>query len=137
MMNQNKLPWTPEEIIATVLAEIEPQEPGKMSIKPVALCAFAQLALGKPNGRASPSVEHELLQRIGRVLNAVERGDDPVAAYDRPLPADKPLRPRDQLDTAYRRDAEMMNAIDAGLRKGMPIGPALILGALRGEIDAG
>jgi hypothetical protein len=44
------LPWTKDEIIAAVKAEIDPPEPGKMSIKPVPMCALARLALGKPEG---------------------------------------------------------------------------------------
>jgi hypothetical protein len=46
--------WNKDEVIAAVKTEIGPATPGYMNIKPVALYAFARLALGKPAGRASP-----------------------------------------------------------------------------------
>jgi hypothetical protein len=107
---------TKEEVIAAVRAEIDPPAPGMMNIKPVDFYAFCRLALGKSGGRLSPADEDVLFQFVSVVWKAIERGDDPGAAYDDHKP-DK-LEPSDQLHRAYVHDARMLNRIDRGIRDG-------------------
>jgi hypothetical protein len=117
-VTDSNLPWPKSEIIEAVRAEIEPETPGMMSKKPVALYAFARLALGKPEGRASPHAEHELLKRMILVCCAITRGHDPETAFDIPLPDEAPL-------TYKEHDAQMLEIIDTKLRKGAEVTPAL------------
>jgi hypothetical protein len=115
-MTDSNLPWTNSQIIEAVRVEIESKTPGMMS--EVALCAFASLALGKPEGRASPHAEHQLLHRINLVYCAITGGHDPEIAFDTPLPDELPL-------TYKEHDARILEIIDAKLRKGAEVTPAL------------
>jgi hypothetical protein len=76
------LPWTKEEIIAAVQAEMEPSPPGVTSIKPVVLLAWLTLSSGK---RVSPTQEERVKQLMNRIFRALKEDRDPVAAYDVPL----------------------------------------------------
>ena len=85
------LPWTKEEIIAAVQAEIEPSPPGKTSIKPVVLCAWLALSNGVST---SPMQEERVKQLMIRVSRAIKEGRNPVAAYDVPLDDEQALGER-------------------------------------------
>ena len=119
------LRWTLEEIIDAVRAEIDPPIHGKASLKPVRLCAFANLALGNPEGRASPIEEDLLFRLIWRVQHAIEKGLDPIESYQAPLPHEAPQH---RQSPAYQRDAKMMNIIDDYLRSGADVATAIMHG---------
>jgi hypothetical protein len=70
---------TKEQVIAAVVAEIDPSTPGKMRIKPVALIAFGRL-VGKR--RMSRQDKEKLFWLVESVWQAIKRGDDPGTAYD-------------------------------------------------------
>jgi hypothetical protein len=120
--DDSNLPWSKSEIIEAVRAEIESDTEDETSIKPVQLCAFIRLALGKPEGRASPKSEDELMQLISRVYRAIDQGRDPEAAYEVPLPDEAPMH------HAYRHNATMLDIIDAELREGAEV---TLIGAIR------
>jgi hypothetical protein len=111
------LPWTKREIIdtaATIYRQPTYDDLDRAYTWPgfKAVAVFAILALGKPGGRFPPAVEHELWYRIGRVWEALREGCDPHAAYEVPLPHERPLTTGDQLDPEYRRAQEMFDKID-------------------------
>ena len=109
-MTGRNLPWTKSQIIEAVRAEMPTEIPP--------LYAFVRLALGKPEGRASPHAEHQLLHRINLVYCAITGGHDPEIAFDTPLPDELPL-------TYKEHDARILEIIDAKLRKGAEVTPAL------------
>jgi len=106
-------------------AEIDPPIQGKVSLKPVRLRAFTNLALGKPEGRASQIEEDLLLRLIWRVQHAIEKGLDPIESYQVPLLHEAPQHRR---SPAYQRDAKMMNIIDDYLRSGADVATAIMHG---------
>jgi hypothetical protein len=78
-----KLPWTKEKIIAAVEAEVEPDAPGKVSIKPLSRHAFERLTQGKDNlSSAQKGCLSHLLASVERAINS--RGDL-SAAFDEAL----------------------------------------------------
>jgi hypothetical protein len=99
------VPWTKREVIDAVLGVgYEPFDLDAPQTWPYfrMVRAFVTVALGRPEGRASPAVEHELWQRIGRVYTALKEGRDPNAAYEMPLDNEKPLTTGIQLEDATR-----------------------------------
>ena len=57
-----ELPWTKREVIDTVIAEYRPGSAEPFVFVMVRM--FSRLALGRPEGRAAPYLEHALCARI-------------------------------------------------------------------------
>lgn len=84
-------PWTKLEILDVVIGGCRPVDDRPETWSHAMMGAWGYLALGRPEGRASPRVEHELYLRIRRVYLAVCDGRDPYAAYDAPLTDEQAL----------------------------------------------
>jgi hypothetical protein len=109
-----ELPWTKREVIDTVIAEYRPGSAEPFVFVMVRM--FSRLALGRPEGRAAPYLEHALCARIERVVQALCDGRDPDVAYELPLDEEAPLTPDDQLSPAYREFAKILDESDRKLR---------------------
>jgi hypothetical protein len=118
----SELPWTKREIIDAVFRFYAPPD-----VKDdqswgfiILIKAFTILALGRPEGRAAPYIEHALWQRLRRVYTALRDRRDPSAAYETPLDDEEPLTADDQLDTmaslSGREMARIVDEMDRELR---------------------
>jgi hypothetical protein len=78
------------------------------------------LALGRPEGRAAPYIEHALWQWLRRVYGALRDRRDPDTAYETPLDDEEPLTADDQLYTMKsalgREMTRMLDEMDRKLR---------------------
>jgi hypothetical protein len=117
-----ELPWSRREIIDAVIAEYRPidmKDPSSFAIL-VCIAAFMRLALGRPEGRASPYVEQALHNQIKRVYAALRDGRDPNAAYDVPIEGEETLTYEEQLKALSsplgRKFAAMLDDLDRDLR---------------------
>ena len=112
--------WTKHEVIDAVVAEYRPSDLDDTDTwaVPVCLRAFMRLALGKPEGRAPPHVEHELWRRLCRVHRALHDGRDPSAAYDVPLGDDDVPLTADMpwISRGRREVLELFERLDRELR---------------------
>jgi hypothetical protein len=77
------LPWTKEEIIAAVQAEVEPDTPGMKSIKPLSWYAFDRLTQGQDN--LSSTQKECLTYLLSCVQKAINSRGDVSAAFDEAL----------------------------------------------------
>jgi hypothetical protein len=117
-----ELPWTKREIIDAVIAEYEPPRVGDIRSWSYFRmhASFVRLALGRPEGRASPWEEHGLWQRIGRVWTALRDGRDPNAAYEVPLDNEQQLTSDEQfaaiMSSSGRELHRLHQEIDETLR---------------------
>ena len=69
---RSELPWTKREIIDAVISQYEPLDEKKWQSWTfyILIRAFAILALGRPEGRAAPYIEHALWQRLRRRIHS-------------------------------------------------------------------
>jgi hypothetical protein len=97
-MTQHKLPWTKHEIIDAVIRSYTPFDVDDTTTWtfPGMLGVFSYLALGRPEGRATPAIEHQLWLRIRRIWDALQDGRDPNAAYETPREDEEELTTVDQ-----------------------------------------
>jgi hypothetical protein len=100
-MSDLELPWSKEEIIAVMVAEYVPFDVDDRTARAFACQGRALLRLAD-SGRGPPGfgvalaerlrdrgpileVEDAVFARLGRVLQALQDGRDPHAAYETPL----------------------------------------------------
>ena len=118
---QNELPWTKREIIDAVISQYDDEKSRQGWPYFILIKAFTILALGRPEGRASPYIEHALWERLRRVYRALRDRRDPNAAYEIPLDDEQPLSADDQLNAMAfpmgREMARMLDEMDRELRE--------------------
>ena len=109
------LPWTKREIVDAVIAGYRSVDENDASTWAQMQCLriFADLALGRSDGRQAPYIEDALYARVVRAWTAINKGRDPNAAYDVPLADERPLTTDDQLSGQYRLVAKLLDAEDA------------------------
>jgi hypothetical protein len=109
------LPWSKRDVIDAVIAVYRPVDRKDVSSWATLVCmeAFMRVALGRPEGRAAPYVEHELWLRIGRVHRALHDRRDPNAAYETPIDGEGPLTTDMQLEGAMlQSERDMKKLLD-------------------------
>ena len=113
------LPWTKREIVDAVIAGYRSVDENDASTWAQMQCLriFADLALGRSDGRQAPNIEDALYARVVRAWTAINKGRDPNAAYDVPLADERPLTTDDQLSGQYRLVAKLLDAEDARRRQ--------------------
>ncbi len=112
-----EFPWTKREIIEAVIAECKPfdrDDPTSWAFY-TAFRAFHRVALGRPEGRTAPRVEHALWTRIRRVWEALRDGRDPGAAFETPFDDEEPLTTDVQIADA-KSLARLLDEVDRELR---------------------
>ena len=109
------LPWTKREIVDAVIAGYRSVDENDASTWAQMQCLriFADLALGRSDGRQAPNIEDALYARVVRAWTAINKGRDPNAAYEVPLADERPLTTDDQLSGQYRLVAKLLDAEDA------------------------
>ena len=113
------LPWTKREIVDAVVAGYRSVDENDASTWAQMQCLriFADLALGRSDGRQAPYIEDALYARVVRAWTAINEGRDPNAAYEVPLADERPLTTDDQLSGQYRQVAKLLDAEDARRRQ--------------------
>lgn len=124
--SMDNLPWSKREIIEAAIARYRPHPPLDIDdpttfveVQAALIEIFAQLALGRPEGRQPPYIEAQLYGRIGRVWRALDEGRDPNAAYEVPRAHERPLTTDDQLSWEYRQMAELFDREDKRRRESL------------------
>ena len=109
------LPWTKREIVDAVIKGYRSVDENDASTWAQMQCLriFADLALGRSDGRQAPNIEDALYARVVRAWTAINKGRDPNAAYEVPLADERPLTTDDQLSGQYRLVAKLLDAEDA------------------------
>jgi hypothetical protein len=112
------LPWTKREIVDAVIKGYRSVDENDASTWAQMQCLriFADLALGRSDGRQAPYIEDALYARVVRAWTAINKGRDPNAAYEVPLADERPLSTDDQLSGQYRLVAKLLDAEDARRR---------------------
>ena len=113
------LPWTKREIVDAVIKGYRSVDENDASTWAQMQCLriFADLALGRSDGRQAPYIEDALYARVVRAWTAINKGRDPNAAYEVPLADERPLTTDDQLSGQYRLVAKLLDAEDARRRQ--------------------
>jgi hypothetical protein len=113
------LPWTKREIVDAVINGYRSVDENDASTWAQMQClkTFADLALGRSDGRQAPYIEDALYARVVRAWTAINKGRDPNAAYEVALADERPLTTDDQLSGQYRLVAKLLDAEDARRRQ--------------------
>ena len=117
-------PWSKREVIDAVIAEYKPfnVEDHKTWAFLIMYGAFIRVAVGRPEGRAAPYIEHELWLRIRRVWTALRGGRDPNAAYETPIDGEEPLTTDVQMEFAASESGrflhQQLDELDREIREG-------------------